>query len=252
LTHLSSQNLKLDINKDIEEKCVNLQFLKHVKVKRIETRPADVWYDMSLRQLRSGEVNYYKVKDFLTGDWLFKLCKDKEQNKIIVKAVKCPTGIRFSQLEGSSMVFQESQIGKMLYDVISLTYIDENNRLRRDVVASIERIPTVIRQNYEIKSYEEATGKKAPGKHLVTLSKQENEKELVTLFLLERAWGLSETSPEEKLKETEQSKQKKKALKKEVDSRKEWSCPICGEKNRLIHVETEKEIKHVLRKLHSQ
>ena len=229
-----------------------LQFLKNVKVKRIETRPDDAWYDMSLRQLRSGEVSFYRVNDFLTGEWLLKLCKDKEQGKIMVKAVKCPAGVRFSQLEGSSMLFQESQIGEMLYDVISLTYMDENNRLRRNVVASIEEIPAVIRENYEIKSYEEATGKKAPGKHLVTLSKQENEKELVTLFVLERAWGLSESSPEEKLKEKEQAKQKKKAPKKEVDAGQDWSCPICGEKHRLIHVETETGVKHVLRKPHSQ
>jgi len=229
-----------------------LQFLKDIKVKRIETRPDDAWYDMSLRQLRSGEVSFYRVKDFLTGEWLLKLCKDKEQGKIMLKAVKCPAGVRFSQLEGSSMLFQESQIGEMFYDVISLTYMDENNRLRRNVVASIEEIPAVIRENYEIKSYEEATGKKAPGKHLVTLSKQENEKELVTLFVLERAWGLSEVSPEEKMKEKEQTQQKKKAPKKEVDTGQNWSCPICGKKHRLIHVETETTVKHVLREPHSQ
>ena len=193
-----------------------MQFLKHIKIKRIETRPNDAWYDMSLRQLRSGEVNFYSVKDFLTGEWLFKLCKDKEQGKFMVKAVKCPAGIRFSQLEGKTMVFQDSQIDGMLYDVISLTEPDENNRLRRNVVSSIEDVPAIIKENYEIKSYEEATGKKAPGKHLVTLSKRENEKDLVTLFVLERAWALSESTPEEKLKEKEQTTQKTKATKKEV------------------------------------
>jgi hypothetical protein len=229
-----------------------LQFLKNIKVKRIETRPDDAWYDMSLRQLRKGEVNFYRVKDFLTGEWLFKLCKDKEHGKVMVKAVKCPAGVRFSQLEGSSMVFQESQIGGMLYDVISLTYMDENNRLRRNVVSSIEEIPAIIKENYEIKSYEEAAGKRAPGKDFVTLSKPENEKELVTLFVLERAWGLSESSPEEKLKEKEQTAQKPKAHKKEVDTGQDWSCPICGKKHRLIHVETEKTVRHVLRKPSSQ
>ena len=229
-----------------------MQFLKDIKVKRIETRPDDAWYDMSLHQLRRGEVSFYKVNDFLTGEWLLKLCKDKEQGKIMLKTVKCPAGVRFSQLEGSSMLFQESQIGEMFYDVISLTYIDETNRLRRNVIVSIEEIPAVIRENYEIKSYEEATGKKAPGKYLVTLSKQENEKELVTLFILERAWGLSEVSPEEKLKEKDQTKQKKKAPKKEVDTGKDLSCPICGKKHRLIHVETEKAVKHVLREPSSQ
>ena len=130
--------------------------------------------------------------------------------------------------------------------------MDENNRIRRNVVASIEEIPEVIRENYEIKSYEEATGKKAPGKNLVTLSKQENEKELVRLFVLERAWGLSESSPEDKLKEKEQTRHNKKATPKEMDTGQDWSCPICGKKYHLLHVETETAVKHALRKPHSQ
>ena len=229
-----------------------MQFLKHIKVRQVETRPNDAWYDMSLRQLRTGEVNYYRVKDFLTGEWLFKLCKDKEQVKIIVKAVKCPAGIHFSKLEGKTMLFQGSLFAGMLYDVISLTTSDANDKLRRNVVSSIEEVPAIIRENYEIKSYEEATGKKAPGKYLVTLSKQENEKELVTLFVLERAWGISESTPEEKLKEKEQMTLKTKATKKELDTGQDLSCPICGKKHRLIHIETEKTVKHMLRKPRSQ
>ena len=229
-----------------------MQFLEYIQVRRVETRSDDAWYDMSLRQLRNGEVSFYTVKDFLTGKWLFKLCKDEELGKIIVKAVKCPPGIRFSQLEGKTMLFQDSLIDGMLYDVISLTEADENNRLKRNVASSIEEVPAIIKKNYEIKSYEEATGKKAPGKHLVTLSKRENEKALVTLFVLERAWTLSESTPEEKLQEKKQTKQKKKATKKEVDTKEVWSCPICGKKHQLIHVETEKTVKHVLRKPSSQ
>ena len=232
--------------------CGRLQFLKYIKVRQVETRTDDAWYDMSLRQLRNGEVSFYSVKDFLTGEWLFKICNDKENGKIMVKAVKCPAGIRFSQLEGKTMVFQDSLIEGMVYDVISLTESDEKNRLRRNLVSSIEEVPAIIRENYEIKSYEEATGKKAPGKHLVTLSKRENEKELITLFVLERAWALSESKPEEKLKEKEQTEQKKKATRKEVDTGQDWSCPICGKKHRLIHVETERTVKHVLRKPSSQ
>jgi hypothetical protein len=225
-----------------------LQFLKHIKVRRVETRPHDAWYDMSLRQLRSGEVSFYRVKDFLTGDWLFKMCKDKEQGKILVKAVKCPAGILFSQLEEKTMVFQDSNIEGMLYDVISLTQADENDKVSRKIVSSIEEVPAVIKENYTIKPYEEATGKKAPGKHLVTLCKRENEKDLITLFVLERGWGLSKSKPEEKLEEKEEMLLKTKATKKEVDTGEVWLCPICGKKHRLVHVETEKTIKHVLRK----
>ena len=195
-------------------------------------------------------MSFYVVKDFVTGEWLFKLCKDTENGKIMVKAVKCPAGVRFSQLEGSTMVFQESKIGGMLYDVISLTYLDKNCRLRRNSVSSIEEVPVVIRENYEIKSYEEATGKKAPGKYLVTLSKQENKKELLTLFVLERAWGLSESSAEEKLNEKEQDSLMENMPKIEMDTGQVLSCHICGKKHRLLHVETEKTVKHLLRKPH--
>ena len=225
-----------------------MQFLKHIKIRRVESRPNDAWYDMSLRQLRSGEVSFYSVKDFVTGEWLFKICKDKEHGKFMVKALKCPAGIRFSQLEGRTMVFQQSKIEGMLYDVISLSEVDQNNRLRRNVVSSIEEVPAVIKENFAIKPYEEATGKKAPGKHLVTLSKKENEKEIITLFVLERAWSLSKSTPEEKLEEEEERLLKKKTTKKEVDTGEVWLCPICGKKHRLVHVKTEKTIKHALRK----
>ncbi|MCW4034560.1 MAG: hypothetical protein NWF03_04275 [Candidatus Bathyarchaeota archaeon] len=226
-----------------------MQFLKHIKVRQIENRPNDVWYDMTLRQLRNGEVRFYQVNDFLTGEWLFKLCKDQEQGKITVKAVKCPPGIRYSQLEGKSMLFQNSIIDGMLYDVISLTVSDDSDKLKRNVVATIDEVPAVIRENFEIKSYEHATGKKAPGKYLVTMSEQDNEKELVTLFVLQRAWTLSHDSPEQKL-EQKLTQVKPKVPKKEVDTGQDLVCPICGKKHRLVHVETEKSIRHVLRKQH--
>lgn len=225
-----------------------MQFLKHIKIRKVEARPDDAWYDMSLRQLRKGEVGFYSVKDFLTGEWLFKLCNDKEEGRITVKAIKCPAGIRFSQLEGRTMVFQQSKIEGMLYDVISLTEAEQNNRLRRNIVASLEEVPAVIKDNFVIKTYEEATGKKAVGKNLVTLTKPEDEKELVTLFVIERAWGLSDSTPEKKLAEKEQSQQKTKGTKREVDTGEVWSCPVCGKKHRMIHVETETTVKHVLRK----
>jgi len=98
-----------------------LEFLKHIKVRQIEKRPEDTWYDMAMRQLRTGKVNFYRVKDFLTGEWLFKLCNDEEQKRITLKAIKCPVGILFSQLEGKTMLFQDSIIDGLYYDVISLT-----------------------------------------------------------------------------------------------------------------------------------
>ena len=177
-----------------------MQLLKQIRVTLIETRPNDAWYDINLRQLRKGEVNFYRVRDFLTGDWLFKTCSDKELGKVLVKAVKCPAGTRFAQIEGNTMVFQQSQKEGWLYDIVSLTEADENDRLSRKVVDFLDEVPAVIRENYEIKLYEEVTGKKAPGKHWVTLSKVDDRKAMITLFLLERAWTLSTIAPEEKLK----------------------------------------------------
>ena len=69
--------------------------------------------------------------------------------------------------------------------------------------------------------------------------------------MLERAWSLSKSTPEEKLEEKEQA-QKQKAPRKEVDTGQVWSCPICGKNHRLVHVETETAVKHALRKQRSQ
>lgn len=227
----------------------SLQFRKHIRITRVETRPDDAWFDLSLRQLRRGEVSFFGVKDFLSGDWLFKVCRDEELGKVLVKAVKCPSGPRFAQLEGNSMVFQKSAVEGMFYDVVSLTQADENDRLSRKVASSVEEIPTVIRENFEVKTYEEATGKTAPGKHLVTLCRREDEKAMITLFLLERAWTISKLTPEEKLKAVEERMATAaEIVKKEIDTGQIWACPICGKKHRLMHVETGKAVRHALRK----
>ena len=179
---------------------VSLQSLREIKITRIEERPEDAWFDLSLRQLREGRVRFYRVRDFLTGEWLFKVCSDKELGKVMVRTLKCPPGRRFAQLEGNTMIFQKSVIGGLLYDVISLAQADERDQIHRKVVESMEDIPAVVREHFEIKSYEEATGKRAPGKYWVTLSKESDEKAMILLFLLERVWPVSLTSPEELLK----------------------------------------------------
>lgn len=226
-----------------------MQFLKQVRITLVETRPTDAWYDLGLRQLRNGEVKFYRVHDFLTGDWLFKTCTDAEVGKVLVKAVKCPPGVRFAQLEGNTMVFQRSLIEGMLYDVVSLTTADENDKLSRKIVATAEDVPSIIKQNYEIKLYEEATGKTAPGKNIVTICGAEDQKTMITLFLLERAWTLSKTTPEEKLKTLqEQERDKPREKKREIDTGQTWKCPVCGDQFRLKHVEKEETVTHTLRK----
>jgi len=186
-----------------------LQQLSQVKITRVEERPEDAWFDLSLRKLREGEVRFYQVKDFLTGNWLFKVCSDKELQKVMVKAVKCPPGRRFAQLEGNTMVFQKSEIEGQLYDVISLAHVDETDRLHRKIVDRIEEIPTTIREHFQIVPYEKAAGKTAPGKHWVTLSKAEDEKSMILLFMLQRAWTISTVPPEEKMKTISQRKELK-------------------------------------------
>ncbi|MFQ6074248.1 MAG: hypothetical protein ACE5KC_03405, partial [Candidatus Bathyarchaeia archaeon] len=205
----------------------------------------------SLRQLRKGEVHFYRVKDFLTGQWLFKLCVDRELGKVLVKAIKCPPGARFAQLEGNTMVFQRSRDESLYYDIISLAHADENDKVRRKVVSQMEDVPTIIRENFQIQTYEEATGRTAPGKHIVTLTKADDEKAMITLFLLERAWSLSSLTPEEGLKEYEEQKQLRKLSKravKQIDTGHVWTCPICGLEFNFIHVETETKRRHKLKK----
>jgi hypothetical protein len=226
-----------------------MSYLKQIKVTLQEERTDDAWYDMNLRQLRKGKVRFYKVKDFVTGEWLFKLCRDSELGKALVKAVKCPAGIRFAQLEGNTMVFQQSQKDGWLYDIISLTQADENDKLSRKIVDAIEQVPNVIRENYQTQPYEEATGKKAPGKHWVTLSKAEDEKAIIMLFLLERAWPVSYIAPDEKIRTLQQQKiSMSKESKREIDTGQTWKCPICGDEFQLIHIEKETTIKHALKK----
>lgn len=165
--------------------------MKNIKIALLEERTDDSWFDLSLRQLRAGEVNFYKADDLQTGNWLFKVCIDPENNKTMVKAIKCPPGKLFSQLEGATMLFQKSGVNADLYyDIISLTRVDSEGRVRREVIKTLEEVPAAIRENFEVKNYEEATGRKFPGNHLVTLSKKDDEKAMITLFIIERAWTL--------------------------------------------------------------
>ena len=177
-----------------------MTYLRKIRVTKIEYRPKDAWFDMSLRQMREGEVRFYRVKDFITGEWLFKVCLDKELGKFAVKAIKCPAGRHFAQLEGDTMLFQKSAIEGLLYDIISVTYVDENGRVRKNICGSVDEIPSVIQESFEVKPYKEATGRRVPGRRWVTISKEGDEKAMITLFLLERAWPISPVSPEEILK----------------------------------------------------
>lgn len=174
--------------------------LEQTRITLIENRQKDAWFDLGLRQLRVGEVRFYRVRDLLTGEWLFKVCSDAEIGSMLIKAVKCPAGNLFAQLEGNTMLFQKSTVQGLLYDIISLTHVDEEGKVRREAVKNIEDVPTAITKNFEVKPYEEATGKQVPGKYLTTLCKESNEKAMITLFLMERAWPLSPVSLEEKTK----------------------------------------------------
>jgi hypothetical protein len=169
--------------------------VKSIKISLQEERTNDSWFDLSLRELRAGEVRFYKASDPQTGQWLFKVCVDRENSRSMVKAIKCPPGKLFSQLEGATMLFQKSLNSDLYYDIISLTQVDEKGSVHRAVVKTQEEIPATIRDNFQIKNYNEATGKKFPGTHLVTLTKKDDEKEMITLFLLERARTLP---PEER------------------------------------------------------
>ena len=171
--------------------------MKSIKITLQEERTEDAWFDLSLRELRTGEVRFYKASDLQTGQWLFKVCIDQENNRTMIKAIKCPQGKLYSQIEGATMLFQKSLNPEQYYDIVSLTQVDGEGKVHREVVKTIEEIPATIKDNFQVRTYEEATGKKAPGNHLVTLSRKDDDREMITLFLLERARTLP---PEERQK----------------------------------------------------
>ena len=172
--------------------------MKSIRISLQEERTEDAWFDLSLRELRAGEVRFYKADDLQTGKWLFKICVDQENSRSMVKAIKCPPGKLFSQLEGATMLFQKSVDADLYYDIISLTKVDGEGKVHREVVKTLEDVPASIRDNFQVKDYGEATGKKLPGTHLVTLSKKDDEKAMITLFILERA----RTLPKEERQKT--------------------------------------------------
>ena len=167
-----------------------------IQIRKVEERDKDYWVDMSLRKLREGKVRYYRVKDELTGRWLFKICRDDEMQRVIVKALKCPAGGGFVQLEGRTMLFQKGIPEGYYYDVISLSYMDEEERLRRNVLNNMDEVPQVIKENFKVMTYEEATGKKIVGKRLVVLCEEKDEKSMILLFLIQRAWPISKIPSE--------------------------------------------------------
>jgi len=171
-----------------------------VQIRLVEEREKDYWFDMSLRSLREGRVRYYRVRDILTGEWLFKVCRDEEMKRVIVKALKCPAGGGFAQLEGKTMLFQKGLIEGYYYDVISLSYVDEDNRLRRMLLNSIDEVPEMIREGFRVMEYAEAVGGVRGGKKVVVLCEENDERGMILLFLMERAWPILKASPETLMK----------------------------------------------------
>ncbi|MEM2169847.1 MAG: hypothetical protein QW186_08640 [Candidatus Bathyarchaeia archaeon] len=225
------------------------ELLKYIRIRRIESREKDAWFDLGARGMRMGPVNFYRVNDPLTGEWIFKVCRDQAGGKVAVKALKCPPGSLFAQLEGNSMLFQESQTPGMLYDVISVSQVADDGRLVRKLASELEEVPPIIRENYEVKAYEEAVGRQVPGKRLVTLCRSDDEKAMIRLFLLERAWPIAPKTPKQRLMELEAEKvEAPKRVKREIDTAQIIACPVCGVQHRLIHIEVEGAVKHALKR----
>jgi len=167
-----------------------------IRILKVEERPKDSWVDMSLRAMREGEVRFYRVNDPVTGNWLFKACSDGEMQRTTIKSLKCPPGRGFAQLEGSTVLFQRSLIEGYYYGVVSVSYIDASERLRRNVVENLDEVPDVIKNSFRTVAYEEATGKKAVGKNLAVLCGVKDEKGMIILFILQRAWPISKIPPD--------------------------------------------------------
>lgn len=72
---------------------------------------------------------------------------------------------------------------------------------------------------------------------------------MITLFLLERAWTLSDITPEEKITELqEQEMQRPQETKREIDTGQTWKCPICGDEFHTRHIDTDRASKHSFKK----
>ena len=180
------------------------KMLEAVKIGLSERRSLDAWLDFSLREVREGPVSYFRVKDFMSGNWLFKQCVDGELGKVVVKAVKCPPGRAYFTVEGGSMVFQRSVQKGFLYDLISVPKIEESGRVRRKRLREMGEVPPLIRDNFKIVTHLEATGKKTPVAGLLaTLTPEEDLRSPLLLFLLERVWPLSHQTPEEAYRQME-------------------------------------------------
>jgi len=190
---------------------------KTIKVTLTESRIKDAWFDFGTRELREGMVCFYKATDALTGDWLFKTCVDEAEGKIIIKALKCPPGKAYTQMEGSTMIFQKSILKEFVYDIISLTYANEDDRIRREVISELDQVPSFIKENFDVKKYDEATGKSAIGKNLVTIVQEKDIKSMIILFPMERAWPMAQVPPETGLKEGPIKKMIEEAEKASID-----------------------------------
>ncbi len=225
------------------------KLFRKVKVTLVEERVRDAWFDLSLRQMREGRVRYYRVGDLLTGVWLFKVCFDEDIGKKVVKAIKCPTGRVFAQLEGNSMVFQRSQLPGLVYDVMALSYLDESGSVRRRIINSPDDVPKILQECFMIQPYTEASGKTAPGKNLVTVVGEEDDKAMIALFLLERSWPLLQMPAEELMRVLSEGvgyAARKRG--KRISTGQLTECPICAVSLELVHVESQGVSKHSLRK----
>jgi hypothetical protein len=200
------------------------EMLEAVKITLSEKRPADVWLDFSLKEVREGPVSYFRVKDFLSGNWLFKYTVDRELGKVVVKAVKCPPGRAYFTVEGESMVFQRSVHQGFLYDLISVPMVEEGGRVRRKRVKEMEDVPPLIRDNFRIVTHQKATGKETPiSGMLSTLTPEEETRSPIILFLLERVWPLSHQNPEEAYRQWK------------VEGKQQMAPPISKAHRRLLN-----------------
>jgi hypothetical protein len=167
-----------------------------VKIFLIEKRDGDVWFDFVSRTLRRGEVQYYRVKDAVSGTWLFKVSIDKEFGKTLVKVSMSPPGVVYPQLEGDTMVFQKSLLEGYMYDTISISYVEENGSVRKKNVGTAEELPKWITSGM-VENYEKATGKKPTyGRGLVTVVREDDYKAMIKFFLMEKAWPLGKIPTE--------------------------------------------------------
>jgi len=163
-----------------------------IKIIYREKRPGE-WYDIEDKRVRNGIIYSFVVIDEMSKrTWLFNVryCDDKA---VVIPVASDRTTLLNSQIKSKSDVFKEVYNDpSKFYHVLGVSYV-ENNRLKYKRIKNYSEIPSIIRNNFEIKLYKdvcEVSIKGLEDKYVVIVNKN-NVEEMVKLFIYEKVHPVS-------------------------------------------------------------